>query len=197
MSDKQKVDAYLEKHEQWKTQFTELRKVLQRTELEETVKWGAPTYTVDGRIVASFVGFKNHCALWFHQGVYLEDKAKKLVNAQEGTTRGLRQWRFEAGDKVDPALVKSYVTEAIRNQRAGRQIKPRKKQLIIPPELSAAMDRNSGLRKNFESLSPGKQREFAEHISSAKRAATRESRLEQIIPMINAGKGLYDKYKKC
>ena len=91
MNDEARVDAYIKKHEQWQAQFNSLRKILRGTDLEETIKWGAPSYTLDGRIVVGMVGFKNHCALWFQQGVFLKDEAGKLVNAQKGTTRGMRQ----------------------------------------------------------------------------------------------------------
>jgi uncharacterized protein YdeI (YjbR/CyaY-like superfamily) len=195
MTDTEKVDAYIEKHEQWKSQMTALRKVMNSATLVETVRWGAPSYTLNGNIVAGIVGFKNHCAIWFQQGVFLKDKSKKLVNAQEGTTRGMRQWRFQAGEKVDDRLVESYVEEAIENEKSGKRITPVKKKTVIPPELSAVLLKDANLRKGFESLSPGRQREYAAHIGAAKQEKTRLSRLEKITPMLSSGVGLYDKYK--
>ena len=65
MNDQEKIGAYISKHEQWSAQLNSIRKVLLTTELTETVKWGAPSYTINNKIVVSFVGFKNHCALWF------------------------------------------------------------------------------------------------------------------------------------
>lgn len=195
MNDQEKVSTYIEKHEHWRSQFTSFRKILGRTELTETVKWGAPSYILQGKIVVGFVGFKHHCALWFQQGVFLKDLRKKLLNAEEGTTRGMRQWRFETGDAVNAKLVRAYVLEAIENQKAGKQIKPIKKELVIPVELAAALKKSSKLRKGFDSLSPGKQREYADNISSARHEKTRLSRLEKTTPMIISGAGLNDHYK--
>ncbi len=197
MNTSEKIDAYLEKHKAWDKQLVALRKILQSSELEETVKWGAPTYTLNGKIVASIAGFKQHCALWFHQGVFLKDTAGKLVNAQQGTTRGLRQWRFEQGDKVDAALVKSYVSECIANHKSGKQIKAKPKRLKLPDELAELLDSDTAFKKQFEALTPGRQREYADHVESAKQAKTRLSRLEKIKPMIEAGVGLNDKYRDC
>ena len=197
MTDKEKVDAYIKKHERWQSQFAALRKVMHTSGLIETVKWGAPSYALDDKIVVGMAGFKNHCALWFQQGVFLKDSGKHLENAQQGTTRGMRQWRFEDGDKVDSRLVKAYVKEAIENQQAGKRIKPAKKSLLIPDELAKAMQKNARLMKGFESLTPGKQREYADHIAAAKQEKTRAARLEKAIPMIIAGAGLFDKYKNC
>jgi uncharacterized protein YdeI (YjbR/CyaY-like superfamily) len=46
-------------------------------------------------------------------------------------------------------------------------------------------------------LTPGKQREYAEYITEAKKDETKLKRIEKIIPMIKAGIGLNDKYKNC
>jgi uncharacterized protein YdeI (YjbR/CyaY-like superfamily) len=51
------------------------------------------------------------------------------------------------------------------------------------------------LKKAFGKLAPYKQREYAEFISQAKRADTRDRRLEKSIPLILAGRGLIDRYR--
>jgi uncharacterized protein YdeI (YjbR/CyaY-like superfamily) len=48
------------------------------------------------------------------------------------------------------------------------------------------------LRTAFESLTPGRQRAYLLHFSSAKQAKTRESRIEKYIPQILEGKGIDD-----
>ncbi len=83
------------------------------------------------------------------------------------------------------------------NQDAGKKISPAKnKPLVIPEELTHRFEQDSELQKQFETFSLSKKREFADHISEAKRAETREKRLEKIIPMIREGIGLHDKYRK-
>ncbi|WP_413512665.1 hypothetical protein [Myroides odoratus] len=32
--------------------------------------------------------FKNHFSIWFYKGVFLQDTHSKLINAQEGKTKG-------------------------------------------------------------------------------------------------------------
>lgn len=39
--------------------------------------------------------------------------------------------------------------------------------------------------------------EFCDHVASAKREATKQSRLDKIRPMILDGIGLHDTYKNC
>ena len=85
-----------------------------------------------------------------------------------------------------------------RNQRAGKEIQvDRKKPVVVPPELKAVLTKRKKTAKAFDALTPGKQREYAEHIAEAKRDATKQSRLEKIVPMIEAGVGLHDKYRNC
>ena len=198
MTDKQKVDAYVNAHSNWTQELIQLRDIFNMTELKEEVKWGSPTYTLNGKLVAGMAAFKQHIAIWFHQGVFLKDTKNKLVNAKEGVTRGLRQWRFNKGDKIEPQIIKAYILESVENCKAGKEIKPVRKQgVTIPPLLKGAFDSNSKLLEAFNKLTPGKQREYAGYIGDAKRVATQQNRLVKITPMIIEGKGLYDAYKKC
>ncbi|PKA83859.1 uncharacterized protein YdeI (YjbR/CyaY-like superfamily) [Ulvibacter sp. MAR_2010_11] len=198
MTDSQKIDTYIAKHSKWKQELQQLREMFHQTELKEEVKWGSPTYTLNGKLVAGMAAFKNHYALWFHQGVFLKDSHGKLVNAQEGVTKALRQWRFEKEDVIEPHIVLQYLQEAIVNSIAGKKVKPqRKKGVTIPPFLKLELKKNTTLDAAFKALTPGKQREYAEYIGEAKRDATKQTRLEKITPMILEGVGLHDKYKNC
>lgn len=190
------VDAYLAAHPEWADALVALRDVLGTTELEETVKWGAPCYCLEGKNVVGIGAFKGYCGLWFHQGAFLADPDGVLVNAQEGKTRGLRQWRFGAADEIDASRVRAYVEEAIANQRAGREIAPQRAGAVeLPAELTAALEADSTAQRAFAALTPGRQREYAAHVADAKRAATRQTRIEKILPMIRAGSGLNDRYR--
>ena len=194
-----KVDEYITKKENWRKELELLRSVFQKMPLEETIKWGAPTYVFNGKNVVGLAGFKNYCGLWFFQGALLKDKQKVFINAQEGKTKAMLQWRFNSIDEIDTELIKKYVLEAIENVKLGKEIKPNrtKKELIIPIELQQELNSNKKLKKGFDSFSLSKQREYADYISEAKRESTKLKRLEKIIPMIISGVGLHDKYKNC
>ena len=58
-----------------------------------------------------------------------------------------------------------------------------------------ALDADDKLTQEFNLLTPYKQKEYCEYIETAKRAETRKSRMQKIILMIMAGKGLNDKYR--
>ena len=190
------VDAYMKSLKQWEPEITRLREILLTTDLEETTKWGAPCYTHKDKHVVGIGGFKSYFGLWFFQGALLEDKHKLLVNAQEGRTKAMRQWRMKSSKDIKSRTIKSYVSEAIKLVDAGKQIKPdRAKPVVVPPQLENAFKKHKKAHANFKGFTIGKQREYAEYIASAKRAETKSKRIEKILPMIVEGVGLNDKYK--
>lgn len=193
------VDDYIASRPEWSSVLDALRRLLLASGLDETIKWGAPCYTRGGKNLVGIAAMKKHCALWFHQGALLDDPLGVLVNAQKGKTKALRQWRFEPGDTVDEAGVASYIAETIERHDRGEAIavaKPTKAApQDLPAELTAALKQDAKARATFAALTPGRQREYAEHIASAKREATRASRAEKALPLIRAGQGLNDKYK--
>ena len=193
------VGEYIEKHPEWATELNFLRGLVTETELEETIKWGAPVYTLNGKNVVGLGAFKTYVGLWFFQGALLSDPKGLLINAQEGTTKALRQMRFQKLEEIHADTVSAYIHEAIQNQKQGKRIKPAKagsKPLVIPQELQKALDDSKDLKAAFESLSLSCKREYAEYIGEAKREATRLRRLEKIIPMIMEKVSMNDKYRR-
>lgn len=193
------VTQYIIDKNKWTQELNLLRSVLIELSFEETIKWGAPVYVYKGKNIVGLSAFKNYCGLWFFQGHFLKDDEKLLVNAQEGKTKAMRQWRFDNLSDINPDLVKKYVLEAIRNSEEGKELKPTRntKPLIIPSELQSTLDSNDKLKTSYELLSLSKRREFADYITEAKRETTKLKRLEKITPMILNGVGLHDKYKNC
>lgn len=195
-TNKTNVPDLIAEMEPWVEELTLLREIILSTGLTEEIKWGGPIYTLDGKNVLAIGGFKNFATIWFHQGVFLSDPKGVLVNASEGKTRGLRQWRFTSMKEIKPPLIKKYILEAIQNAKKGKEIKPEKKAALpFPAELQAAFKQDKNAKAGFEKLTPGKQREYVEYISEAKGEDTRKRRIAKSIPLILSGRGLNDKYK--
>ena len=183
------------KTNQWTEELELLKSIIVKTSLTETTKWGGTVYTYNKKNVLGIGGFNNFFTIWFFKGVFLKDEKNVLVNANEGNTKSLRQWRFTDKSEVNEKLVLSYINEAIEVENAGLEIKPEKKETVIPENLQQELDSNKALKTAFEALTPFKQREYAEFIETAKRETTKLSRLEKIKPMILEGIGLNDKYR--
>lgn len=198
MDIKQKIEAFYSKQQPFKDGINALRAITLKTELEETLKWNSPIYTINNKNVLGIMAFKNHFGLWFFNGSYLKDANNVLENTQENKTKFMRHWKFSNISEVNKILVEQYIREAIENERNGIFIKPRKakKKLEIPVQLLNALNNNNILKEKFESLTPYKQKEYVEYISSAKQEKTKLTRLAKSIDLISNNKGLNDQYRK-
>ncbi len=192
------VAEYIDKNQHFSKEIHLLRELALALDVEETIKWGAPTYTVNGKNVFGIGAFKAYVGIWFFNGVFLKDTKKLLVNAQEEKTKAMRQMRFNSIEEMDAEIITKYLQEAIDNQLKGKELKVNKtKTLIIPELMQIALDKDKEFNTHFNQLTPGKQREYADYISDAKQEKTKVTRLEKIKPMIINGVGLHDKYKNC
>jgi len=181
---------------QWEKELALIASIIDKMPLEKTIKWGADVYTFNGKSVVSYGGFKNFFSIWFFNGVFLKDKYKVLVNAQEGKTKSLRQWRFASKDEIVEKRIVEYIDEAIEVEKKGLFIKQaRFTPIPAPLLLENEFNKDKGLKSVFESLTPGKQKEYILYINEAKQEVTKLNRLEKIKPMILSGIGLNDKYK--
>lgn len=186
----------MEPDKYWHEELELLKSIIRKTGLEETIKWGTEVYTYKGKNVVGVVGFKRFVTLWFYNGVFLNDHHNVLINAQEGKTKALRQWRFTSKNEINEKLILEYIHEAIRNEEAGKSWTPTKSGPAEVPELLRhSLASVPQLKKAFEKLTPYKQKEYIGHLQEAKRDETRQARLQKIIPMILQGIGLHDKYK--
>lgn len=183
------------KTNQWNEELDLLHSIVRKTNLVETTKWGGPVYTHNGKSVLGIGGFKSYFGIWFFNGVFLKDEKKLLINAQEGTTKALRQMRFQSKDEVDEKTILAYIKEAIQIEEKGLAIKPQKKEVIQSELFEKFLNENHELKIHFEALTPYKQREYLEYIESAKQEKTKLARLEKIKPLLLEGKGLNDKYR--
>ncbi len=186
------------KTDKWADEIEILFTLLAKTKLVETKKWGGPVFTFNNKNIIGVGGFNSYFGLWFYNGVFLEDKAGKLIVANDGVTKSLRQWRFSDKQELMDCekLILNYVDEAIEIEQKGLSLKTQRKETIVDDAFAAFLESDLLLKFAFGEFSPYKQREFIEHISSAKREATKLERFEKIRPLILSKTGLHDKYRK-
>ena len=184
-------------NENWAQELELLNEIIRKTPLEHSIKWGIDVYTFEGHNVIGICGFKNYFGIWFYNGVFLKDPKNVFINAQEGKTKALRQWRLNSMEEIDEKTLISYIEEAIDNEKQGKRwVAEKIDNVEITGVLAEALSENDELEAAFDKLSLSKQKEYADYIIEAKREATQISRLEKIKPLIIAGKGLNDQYKK-
>jgi len=189
-----KVDAFLRKAKKWQQEFKKLRTIILDCELSEELKWGCPCYTFENRNIVLIHGFKEYCALLFFKGALLRD-AKRILIQQTENVQASRQIRFRNVREVvelEPIL-KAYIQEAREAEKAGLQVNFKKTaEFRMPEEFQKKLDESPALKTAFDALTPGRQRAYLLHFSQPRQSKTRESRVENCMPQILAGKGLND-----
>jgi uncharacterized protein YdeI (YjbR/CyaY-like superfamily) len=188
------VDWFFDNAVKWRDEFEVLREIILDCGLDEELKWGWPCYTFQKKNVVLIHGFKEYCALLFFKGALMKDPQKILIQ-QTKNVQIPRQIRFTNVREVVRmrSVLKAYVREATEVQRAGvKVIRKKTSDFKIPAEFKSKLDESPALKKAFRSLTPGRQRGYIFHISSAKQSATRAARVEKCSPRILHGKGLLD-----
>lgn len=183
-------------NDSWSAELEKIAEILHKAPLEKSIKWGAEVFTFNGKNVVSYGGFRHYFAIWFFNGVFLSDPYGVLVNAQEGKTKSLRQWRFTSIKEIHEKKVLEYVKEAIAVEEKGLKMKPEKfRPAPAPLILSEAFSDDKRLKSAFDKLTPGRQKEYILYLEEARQEKTKQSRMEKIKPMILNGQGLNDRYK--
>jgi uncharacterized protein YdeI (YjbR/CyaY-like superfamily) len=189
-----KVDFYFSKAKNWQEEINKLRTIVLDCDLTEELKWGCPCYTLQKNNIVLIHVFKEYCALLFFKGALLKDPDKILIQQTENV-QSARQIRFTNAPqivKMKPVL-KAYIFEAIEVEKAGLKVKLKKTaDVTIPEELQKKLNKMPALKTAYYKLTPGRQRAYIFHISSAKLAKTREERVEKYLKQILNGKGLDD-----
>ena len=62
-----------------------------------------------------------------------------------------------------------------------RDLRSRSADIVLPPELVAALTADPAVRATFESLAPSRRRENADHVAAAKRPETRLRRAADVV----------------
>lgn len=189
-----KVNWFFDKSTKWQEAYQELREIVLSFELTEELKWGCPCYTFDNNNVVLIHGFKDYCALLFMKGAIMKDKKNILVHQTENV-QSARQIRFKNLEEIieQTKTIKLYIKNAIEVEKSGVKVELRKAtEYKIPDEFQTALNEMAELKTAFYNLTPGRQRGYLLHFSSAKQSKTRNERIEKYIPKILDGKGLDD-----
>jgi uncharacterized protein YdeI (YjbR/CyaY-like superfamily) len=187
------VDAYIEQSERWPDEMTDLRPVLLSCGLTEEIKWGKPCYSHEGRNIVIVQEMKEFLALMFFKGALLNDP-DGVLHEQGPNSRSARRMQFTSVEDVErlAGTVKAYVDEAVDVEEAGLEVGPAP-ELQLADELQNRLDEDPALKAAFEALTPGRQREYNLHVSEAKQAKTRKTRVDKFVPKILDGKGFRDR----
>jgi uncharacterized protein YdeI (YjbR/CyaY-like superfamily) len=195
-----RVDAYIAKSAEFaRPILTHLRDVVHAAcpEVEETMKWSFPHFMYKG-ILCSMAAFKQHCSfgLW---------KSSLIIEGgSDDVAKGMGQFGriTDVSDLPSKRILSGYIKEAMKLNDAGVKSPTRSKpktprEVVVPDDLSIALQKNKKALAAFEKFPPSHKREYIEWITEAKTDATRSRRLETAIEWMAEGKPRNWKYMNC
>lgn len=178
----------------WAPGLAALRKICLSANLEETVKWGHPCYMHAGRNIALIGALRGDFRLVFMNAALMKDP-EGVLERQGPNTKHADAIRFTDVARVEALapVIRGYLAEAKGYAEAG--IKPVKvaSELELPEELAEALEADVELAEAFHALTPGRQRSYVIHLSSAKKPETRVARVASYRSGILAGKGAQER----
>jgi uncharacterized protein YdhG (YjbR/CyaY superfamily) len=93
---------------------------------KETLSYGMPAFEIDGKVVAGFDGFKNHCSYFPHSGSVLEE----LEDFPEWCEVSKGTLKFPIGKKLPKTLVRKMISvrrkQIIEKLKGSSSVRPKK-----------------------------------------------------------------------
>jgi uncharacterized protein YdeI (YjbR/CyaY-like superfamily) len=164
-------------------------------EAQETVKWSAPGFTVDGKILLMMAAFKAHAALNFWRGQELRgDLANADAMGQFGKLTSLDDLPPDAEfDRlIRQAADLAKTAPAARKTKHAPKAAPE-----MHPDFAKALAEKPEARAALDGFPPSAQRDYLEWISEAKQDSTREKRIATAVEWLSEGKRRHWKYQNC
>ena len=165
-------------------------------QVEETIKWGMPTFVHAGGILCGMAAFKQHASFGFW---------KHALVVGEGEPRdGMGSYgkMLSLDDFPAKKIVLAHIRKAMKlNEDGVKMPAARKAASKLPPEmpedLVAALNKDKAAKATFDAFPPSCRREYIEWIVEAKREETRAKRLAQTVEWLAEGKRRNWKYENC
>jgi uncharacterized protein YdeI (YjbR/CyaY-like superfamily) len=198
MSRDDRIDAYITKSQPFARPILEhvrsrVHAVL--ADVEESIKWSMPAYTLGGKIILISAAFKGHLALNFWRGQELRgEQANAEAMGQFGKIRSIDE--LPQDEELDRLILEA----AELSKSAPEPRKPKQEPKPAPelhPDFAAALEKAPKARDVLDGFPASAQRDYFEWIAEAKQDATREKRIATAIEWLGEGKRRHWKYQKC
>lgn len=198
-----RVDAYIAKAAPFAQPILEhVRAVVHEAcpDVEETIKWGMPSFVYGGGILCGMAAFKAHASFGFWKHALVVGEG----DADQGDGRvGMGSFGKLTAVRDLPAKQQlvAYVKQAAalnapgaRTAAPSRKTTPPKPAPVPTPEFAAALRGNKAAAAAFRAFPPSHQREYVDWIAEARREETRERRIAQAVEWIAEGRQRNWKY---
>ena len=193
-----RVDAYIAKAAPFARPILEhirARVSAASPQAEETLKWGAPAYTISGKILLIMAAFKAHAALNFWRGQELRGSTAN-VDAMGQFGKLTSPADLPPADELDRLI--SEAARLASTAPAPRKTKHGPKPAAgVHPDFARALAANPGAAAVLEGFPPSARRDYCDWIAEAKQDSTRSKRIATAIEWLGEGKRRNWRYEKC
>lgn len=192
-----RIDAYIARAQPFaRPILEEIRRRVHSVipEVEEALKWSAPAFLLNGKILIVMAAFKAHAALNFWRGKEIAADPKAGAMGQFGKLTSVEDLPSEEEFEKLLRSASNLAASAPLTSRSKSEAKPLP---AIPPEFGKALQANPAATKSYEALPPSHKREYLDWINEAKRDDTRSKRIAQAVEWLAEGKRRNRKYENC
>ena len=197
-----RVDAYIAKSAAFAQPIlARVRELVHEAcpQVEETIKWGMPSFVHGGGILAGMAAFKQHASFgyWKH-ALVVGDGVERAGMGSYGKMTSLSDLPPKKQVIADIRRAMALNEQGVKTPGARKAATP-KPLPEMPPELIAAlaMRKHARAKATFDAFAPSHRREYIEWIGEARQDETRKRRLVQALEWLAEGKQRNWKYAKC
>jgi len=161
--------------------------------VEESIKWGMPAFSYNGKPMAGMAAFKAHATLGFWWRGERDAEAKAGAMGDYGRIASL-------ADLPDDAALADRIHAVMAQIDAGAKTvrtKTEKPDIAMPKDFISALAANPAAQATYDGFPPSCRREYLDWVTEAKRPETRQKRLAQAIEWMAEGKRRNWKYENC
>ena len=161
----------------------------------ETLKWSAPSFTRDGKILLMMAAFKKHAALNFWRGQELRGgEASGEAMGQFGKLTSLADL---PGDDEFDRLIRQ-AADLAATAPAPRKVKHEPKPPAeLHPDFAKALAANPRAKATLDAFPPSARRDYLDWIAEAKQDKTRAKRIADAVQWLGEGKRRHWRYENC
>lgn len=189
-----RIDAYIAKAAPFAQPIlTHLRALVATAEpgAQESVRWGAPFWILEGRQLCGMASFKQHCAF--------------IIDGPGGGEAMGDLGRITSLDDLpaDAELIAALRVKAARIRSGEDAVAARKKaakpvaKITMPDDFEDAISKTHGAQAVWDGFTDAQRRDYLEWVTTAKQKATRGKRIATAAEWIGEGKKRHWKYEKC
>ena len=197
------IDAYIQRAAPgFQPMLATLRDAVHRhcPDVEEALKWSAPSFLYRGKILCGMAAFKQHMSFgyWQHEAVMGGD-ATRVGMGSYGKMRTAADLPKAATLKADIKKAMALVDAAASGDAPAKSkpAKTAKPALPVPQDMAVALKRVPKALAHFDAMAPSHRRDYIEWILEAKREDTRTRRIAQAVEWLGEGKRRNWKYENC